>query len=227
MMTAESHANARDMFVVHRMFRREFGLMPGLVRAVAPGDSVRSALVADHVALMSEGLAAHHQGEDDHIWPVLRERCPGEYAPLVAMMEDQHDAIHDRLAQVAKAAQSWRPVAPAGPRDVLAEAVEQLFLITREHLALEEERVVPLIEKYLTQAEYLLAPQESQAALPPDKLLIGLGMALYGGNQDNVDAIVGHVPAQQRPAITEQASSAYAAYAEKLYGTATPPREAN
>lgn len=50
--------------------------------------------------------------------------------------------------------------------------------MTRDHLALEEERVVPLIEKYLTQADYLLAGQESQAVLPPDKLLIGLGMTL-------------------------------------------------
>lgn len=190
-MTLEPHADARDMFVVHAMFRREFGLMPGLVRAVAAGGTGRAALVADHVALMSEGLAAHHQGEDDHLWPLLRERCPVECAPLVAVMEDQ------------------------------------LLAITRDHLAMEEERIVPLIEKYLTQAEYLLAPQESQAALPPDTLLIGLGMTLYGGSQDDVDAIVGHVPAQQRAALTEQASSAYAAYAEKLYGTAAPPREAS
>jgi iron-sulfur cluster repair protein YtfE (RIC family) len=165
-MTLEPHADARDMFVVHAMFRREFGLMPGLVRAVAAGGTGRAALVADHVALMSEGLAAHHQGEDDHLWPLLRERCPVECAPLVAVMEDQHHAIRDGLAQVATAAQSWRPAAAAGPRDVLAEAVEQLLAVTRDHLALEEERIVPLIEKYLTQAEYLLAPQESQAVLP-------------------------------------------------------------
>jgi hypothetical protein len=225
-MTQEPHADARDMFVVHAMFRREFGLMPGLVRAVAAGDSARAALVADHIALMSDGLAAHHQGEDDHLWPLLRERCPEECAPLVAVMDNQHHVIHDHLAQVATAAQSWRPAAAAGPRDDLADAVERLLAITRDHLALEEERVVPLIEKYLTQAEYLLAPQESQAVLPPDTLLIGLGMTLYGASQDDVDAIVGHVPAQQRPTITEQASSAYAAYAEELYGTATPPREA-
>jgi hypothetical protein len=42
------------------VFRCEFGLMPGRVRAVAAGDSARAALVADHVALMSEGLAAQH-----------------------------------------------------------------------------------------------------------------------------------------------------------------------
>jgi hemerythrin-like domain-containing protein len=227
MTNSEPSANATDMLVVHRMFRREFGLMPGLVRAVEPGDSARAALVADHIDLMSEGLGAHHRGEDDQIWPVLRERCPVECAPLVAVMEDQHHAIHGRLAQVATAAQSWCPAAPAGPRDVLAEAVEQLLAVTRDHLTLEEERVVPLIEKYLTQPEYLMAAQESQAVLSPEKLIIGLGMTLYGGNRDDVEAIVGHVPAEQRAVITEQASSAYAAYAEKLYGTTTPPTEAS
>jgi hypothetical protein len=62
------------------------------------------------------------------------------------VLEDQHDAIHDRLALAAKAAQSWRPAAPAGPRDILAKAVEHLLAITRDHLALEEEHVVPLIK---------------------------------------------------------------------------------
>lgn len=34
----EPLADARDMFAAHTLFRREFGLMPGLVRAVADGD---------------------------------------------------------------------------------------------------------------------------------------------------------------------------------------------
>ena len=48
------------MFAVHTMFRREFGLMPGLVRAVAAGDKQRTKLVADHVALVSKVLDLHH-----------------------------------------------------------------------------------------------------------------------------------------------------------------------
>ena len=32
-MIGEPRADARDMFVVHAMFRLEFGLMPGLIRA--------------------------------------------------------------------------------------------------------------------------------------------------------------------------------------------------
>ena len=37
----EPLADARDMFAVHTMFRREFGLMPGLIRAVTVGDTRR------------------------------------------------------------------------------------------------------------------------------------------------------------------------------------------
>ena len=76
-MVDEPLADARDMFAVHTMFRREFGLMPGLVRAVAPGDKQRTMLVADHVALVSKVLDLHHSGEDKHIWPRLRERSTG------------------------------------------------------------------------------------------------------------------------------------------------------
>jgi hypothetical protein len=99
-------ADARDMFVVHTRFRREFDLTPGLVRAVAAGDCTRAAIVADHIA-MSDGLAARHQGEDDQLWPRLRKRCPDKCAPLVDVMEDhRHHAIHEHLEQLRKAARS-------------------------------------------------------------------------------------------------------------------------
>lgn len=222
---SEPLADARDMLVAHTMYRREFGLMPGLVRGVAAGDGARAELVADHVVQMTAELTAHHQAEDRQVWPLLRERCPDEYASIPGVMEDQHHAIHELLAQVGSAAESWRHSASAARRDALAEAVEQLVAITREHLALEEERAVPLIEKYLTEAEYALAGQEAAAAIPPDKLLIAFGMAMYEGDPEVIDMMVTAVPPEAQPTIKDQASAAYAAYAQKLYGTVTPPRE--
>jgi hypothetical protein len=85
--------------------------------------------------------------------------------------------------------------------------------------------IVPLIEKYLTEAEYALAGQEAAAAIPPDKLLIAFGMAMYEGHPQVIEMMVNAVPPEARPTIKDQAAAAYAAYAEKLYGTATPPRE--
>ena len=69
-MANEPLADARDMFAAHTLFRREFGLMPGLVRAVAAGDTQRSTLVADHVTMVSGVL----EGRPCLRWPA--QQCP-------------------------------------------------------------------------------------------------------------------------------------------------------
>jgi hemerythrin-like domain-containing protein len=220
----DSPADARDMFAAHTMFRREFGLMPGLVRSVTAGNMRRTTLVADHVALVSKVLDLHLSLEDKHIWPRLRERGTREIASSIGFMEKQHETIHECLLQVKEALESWRESASAETRDVLASAIDRLILVTNEHLALEEERVIPLIEKYVTETEYALLVQEGQADTPPDKLPVIFGMMMYEGDPVVIDEVVAQMPAEIRPAIKGLATRAYAAYAEELYGTATPPR---
>jgi hemerythrin-like domain-containing protein len=220
----EPLAGARDMFAEHRMFRREFGLMPGLVRTVAAGDTQRATLVADHIALVSGLLNQHHSGEDKHIWALLWERCLEECASLVDVMEDQHHAIHTCLLQVSKAAESWRDSASADARGVLANAIDRLVTVTTEHLALEEERVVPLIEKHVAEARYAVLTRERAAYIPRDKLPAVFGLIMYYGDSAVIDMIVAEMPVEVQPAIKDLAVKAYAAYAEELYGTASPPR---
>lgn len=220
----EPLADARDMFAAHTLFRREFGLMPGLVRAAAAGDSQRAALVADHIALVSTVLNHHHSGEDSYVWPRLLERCPQECAQLVAVMEEQHQAIHHGLLQVEKARDAWRDSAAADARDALAGAVERLLPVMSEHLALEEERVVPLIEKFVTQAEYGRVAQEQGAEAPPDKLPAVFGMFMYEADPAAIDLAVAEMPPEVQPVIRDLAPKAYATYAEELYGTPDPPR---
>jgi Hemerythrin HHE cation binding domain len=165
--TNEPLADPRDMFAVHTMFSREFALMPGLIRAVTVGDTQRATLVADHVALVSGVLNAHHSSEDEHIWPLLRDRCPEECALLVDVMEDQHHAIHTRLQQATEAVQAWRDSGSAGRRNALPDAVDSLIPVTREHMSLEEELVVPLIKKHITRAEYAVLAQKGAAHVAP------------------------------------------------------------
>src|SRR4051812_8925026 len=93
-MTQGRLADARDMFAVHTMFRREYGTTPGLVRAVTAGDQQRVTVVADHIALMNHVLQGHHLAEDKNIWPLLLERVDAELTPIVSVMEEQHERIH-------------------------------------------------------------------------------------------------------------------------------------
>jgi hemerythrin-like domain-containing protein len=220
----ERLADARDMFAVHTMFRREFGLMPGLVRGVAAGDNQRAALVADHVALVSEVLNLHHSGEDRHIWPLLRTRCPEQCASIAWVMEDQHHAIHTVLLQVTKAVLAWRDSASADTRDELAEEIDWLIPLANGHLGREEQHVVPLIEKHLTEADYAVLAQEGNADISPDKLPTIFGMSMYEADPAVIDMAVAQIPAEVQPVIKGLAANAYAAYATELYGTATPPR---
>jgi hemerythrin-like domain-containing protein len=223
-MTEEPLADARDMFAVHTMFRREFRLLPDLVRGVAAGDAQRAAVVADHVALVSAILTLHHTGEDKYVWPLLHERVAAEIAEIVDVMEGQHERIHEANLQFGDALQAWRESVSAESRDALAGVAEQLIPQLEEHLALEEERVVPLIERYLTAAEYARIAGDGSEDTPPGLLPVALGMVLYEADPAVVEKIVADMPAEVRPAFPQAANDAYAAYAQQLHGTPTPPR---
>ena len=66
------------MVVAHRAFRREFRLLPELVRQVAPGDTARAAVLAAHGRMLLIGLHLHHNSEDLLLWPKLLEHRPAE-----------------------------------------------------------------------------------------------------------------------------------------------------
>jgi hemerythrin-like domain-containing protein len=220
----EPMADARDMASAHAMFRREFSLMPGLIGDVTAGDTERAALVADHAALIITILEHHHAGEDQYVWPNLRMRCPEEYAPLVDIMESQHDAVHDSLLHVNQSLAMWRDAASAAARDELADTVKLLLPLLAEHLALEEARVVPLIESYVTEAEYSRIAAGQVEHTPPDKLPLLFGMFMYEAPADVIDMVVTLMPPEAQPIIRDLATQTYAAYAKDLYGTSTPTR---
>lgn len=217
-------ADARDMFAVHTMFRREFGLMSSLVRSVQDRDMERAVQVANHVDVITDILHVHHSGEDAHVWPRVLERGDDEAIAIVESMEEPHNTIAPCLVHVKRANDFWR--ADGGPiaRDALARSIDRLIPVLRNHLRDEERRAVPLIETYVTAAEYARIPQEAAKDVSPEMLPTLLGMVWYEASPEVVDAIVAEMPPDVRPNIRELARSAYAAYAQAIYGTTTPPK---
>jgi iron-sulfur cluster repair protein YtfE (RIC family) len=216
-MAEEPLADARDMFAVHTMFRREFGLMPDLVRGLMAGDTGRAVAVGDHVALVSTMLDIHHSGEDKHIWPLLRERGAGKIAEIVDAMEEQHDRIHADYLRLGQALTAWRERPWAENGDALAGAIEQLIPGLEAHLSLEEDEVVPLIERHVTAAEYARLAAEGAENTPAELLPVCLGMVMYEAEPAVIEMIVAGMPANVRPAFPQAANEAYAAYAQRLH----------
>ena len=95
-MTTPPHvpmADVSEMYLVHTMLRREFSLLPDLIRGADRNDAKRRALIGAHAQLLCQILHAHHEGEDLVLWPLLLERAEAEATQIVAVMEQQHQAI--------------------------------------------------------------------------------------------------------------------------------------
>src|SRR4051794_26041394 len=96
-----------DMVLVHRVFRREFRMLPALVRAVAEGDTARAAVVGQHLEHVAGALDHHHTAEDELLWPLLLERA-ALHTELINRMEAQHARLHGPLARITELNPQWR-----------------------------------------------------------------------------------------------------------------------
>jgi hemerythrin-like domain-containing protein len=194
-MHNEKMADSRDMIGAHDAMRREFGALPALIAGVPAGDADGTAVVAGHVLMMVDFLHAHHTSEDDHVWPRLRERCPGDVGPLIETMDRQHAFIDGELEALAAGGRRWRASADANDRDAVAAVAERLLPALYEHLALEEERILPLIDRYLTEREWKATVEASFGKVTFARRLLMLGMALHGASEEQAQLLRAAVPA--------------------------------
>lgn len=220
----EPFADTREMFLIHAGLEREFALLPGLVRGVAAGDTERSRIVADHIELLGEFLHHHHSAEDTHLWPKLLDRGREEVAPMVQVMESQHQSLHRLLGEVATATTAWRDNASSEQAQTLAGTLDRLLPQLDEHLRTEEERVLPLIEKFITAAEWAMMAADAPGGMSQEQLIVTFGMVMYEADPELVEAALSLLPEEARSVVREMAPRAFASYAERVHGTATPSR---
>lgn len=140
---------SQDMVIIHRIFRREFAIMPGIVRAAPAGDAERTAVLTEHLQLLLDVLDHHHAGEDLLLWPRLRDRAHAR-AALFDAMDGDHRTLHDDLTRLDDLVASWRSSASEGDRDALAAALDAVGPPLVAHLDSEEREVLPLVEELLT-----------------------------------------------------------------------------
>jgi hemerythrin-like domain-containing protein len=189
--------DTRDMIVVHNVFRRLFGDMPGLVRGAADGDTARAATLCDCISELTNGLRHHHTTEDEMLWPLLLERLDAEQA-VVLRAEEQHERVHELLELVQVQIIPFRSGARPADRDAVAATMAELDTVLREHMADEERYVLPLVEAHLTAAEWEAVGDRGRASIPKDRLLIQLGWILEGVPADERRQFLSHLPVSAR-----------------------------
>jgi len=215
--TRSPYADTSHMYKVHAMFRREFALLPALVRSVPDKDEERAAMVTGHIRLLSLVLHHHHSGEDAVAWPALLARAPREIDPVVHLVEGHHQAIEGFLTDIDALLGTWASGAAAEDGEALAVVLERLAVALYEHMGLEEKLVLPLAERHIFASEWDKMVADEAASIPPEVGPVLAGMLMYEGGLDVV-------PPEMRAALAELAPQAYAAHCERVHGTPVPPR---
>jgi hemerythrin-like domain-containing protein len=215
-MTVDQRTDTGDMLVVHGALLREFRRALELVRGVSPGDQARARQVADHVTLLLQFLQLHHTGEDRLLWPRLLDRLPADVASTVELMERQHETIHALIEETTASALRWRSSADGAERDRLADLLDRLITELVEHLGVEEERILPLASRCLTQAEWDQLGEEGLGALPKTRLPLAFGMLVKDADPEVIRGILAHVPLVPRVVLPRIGPRVYARYTRRL-----------
>jgi hemerythrin-like domain-containing protein len=193
--------DTNDMIVIHRVFRREFRLLPAMVTAVAAGDTKRSGVVAAHAAEIVGALHHHHQGEDDLLWPRLHERAAFS-DELVARMEQQHQHLGEILDHIDLLLPTWRQTADGPSSQRLAELFATGSQALDEHLAEEERWILPVVAQHISQAEWNEVGDRGMASIAKPRLLVFLGYILEEASPEERTEFMKKVPPPARLAYS-------------------------
>ncbi|MEU7824709.1 hemerythrin domain-containing protein [Catellatospora sp. NPDC049133] len=143
--------------LAHRAMRGDARRLADLAGRIGAGvvvcDRRRAAALADYVCRVCDGVHLHHDIEDRHLWPVI-DRAAGAEVDL-AELSDDHRALESLLDQVRAAVTAFA----AAPSDRvaarrLAQVLEGLRDLLDEHIEEEERTVLPLVERYVSAADW-------------------------------------------------------------------------
>jgi hemerythrin-like domain-containing protein len=171
--TSGPEVDTHEMVLIHRVLRREFGQLPRLFRSAA-NDRARSKVIGAHAREMLEFLHTHHTGEDELLFPLLRKRTTLD-PDLMDRMDAQHAQVDDTVAAVNAELPVWTATADAATGEKMAARIEATMPTLIDHLAEEEQKLLPVVSVTLTQSEWDALGKHGMSAIPLTRRLVILG----------------------------------------------------
>jgi hemerythrin-like domain-containing protein len=215
--TQPTQPNTHEMVVIHRIFRREFPLLAGVVQRTSNGDARRAAPIAGHIEFCLTSLHNHHSAEDEYLWPKLRERAR-PHADLVRRMEAQHEVVAARSEQARRLAGRWRQAPAAQIGTELATSLSLLADALVDHLDEEEAHILPLVREHITAAEWDELGRKSFDKFPRSARPVMLGQLLEVATPDDRALFFGKLPVLPRLMWLLAGKRSYARYTRRVRG---------
>jgi iron-sulfur cluster repair protein YtfE (RIC family) len=180
------------MYPVHNVFRDTLGAAPRLVGGVAEDDGSRRQMVGNFYDNVIAFLHVHHRGEEELIFPLLRERS-SENLALIDLIAGQHHDIDELVSQSTSLLDQWDK-ADGGAKLQCAQTLEALGDAMTKHLDDEETELLPLCSVTMTEPEWGALPGHAMAAFGGDKIWLILGLIRERMNDLQRDRMTAHMP---------------------------------
>ncbi|HXW81407.1 MAG TPA: hemerythrin domain-containing protein [Acidimicrobiales bacterium] len=193
MSDSQALIDTRDMVGIHNTFRRALGDAPAQIRAVPDGDHARAEQLGSYLGEVLWLLQAHHEGEDELLYPLLEQRVPEE-AELFQRMEAQHASVHVSLEAAKAAAGQFRATGSLADGELAADACQALLAATDGHLSEEEQLVLPLAARAISPPEWGAMPAHALSQYRGDRVWLPFGLAFESMPKDIQDTMLAHLP---------------------------------
>jgi len=190
---ASSGIDTRDMIWVHDAFRRAFTEAPGQIASVDDGDVERAQYVAGYLAEVLWFLHAHHEGEDQLLYPLLVERA-SETDALFRRMETQHQAVAAGIQSAEEATERFGRSASSDDGEALAAACSSLIDQASDHLVEEETDVLPVVSRTITPEEWGALPGHVLSQYKGTRVWLLLGLVIEAVPDDLRATMIGRLP---------------------------------
>src|SRR5260370_31613735 len=143
-------------------------------------------------------LHAHHAGEDQGLWPLVRAHNPAA-GDMLDQMDADHARISPQIDQVQNAAATYGTDASPAGRQALATAIELLRSELDPHLRREEDEMMPVVSRSITHAQWE-AFNNTTNVQPKSKKELGHEgpLLIHSLDPERYDVVVRHVPAVPR-----------------------------
>jgi hemerythrin-like domain-containing protein len=170
MSSSGTIVDTHEMVLIHRVIRREFGQLPQLFRSAAD-NRARSKIIGSHAQEMLHFLHAHHTGEDELLFPLLRKRAA--LGPeLMDRMDAQHSQVNEAVATVGEELPAWTASANVAAGERMAALIDATMPTLIDHLAEEEQKLLPIVSVTLSQHEWDALGKHGMSAIPLMRRLV-------------------------------------------------------
>jgi len=141
-------------------------------------------------------LEAHHDGEEELVFPLLIERVPEQKA-LIERVAGQHTEVVGLMGAVRDSLGSWDAKGDAEASGVV-RSLRSLDDVLSPHLDQEEAKIVPLAAEHLTVEEWGALPGHAMGSFGGDKIWLIMGLIRENFTEQQRDMMLEHMPPPAR-----------------------------